>query len=104
MNNVTLSGEIKKIIHKTNKFGDRYGLVYLSPNCNCKSEKPITLVVRGKNVGVVKNGLQEGDTALFIGELVHVKKGYFVEVIEIELYSFVRFEEEEEKEYNLEIK
>ena len=56
------------------------------------SPKPVPLIMYGKSMRIAKNGIREGDTAMFIGELMFGKKNFFVYVSGIELYNFIQFE------------
>lgn len=99
MNKIFVSGKVlKKTKVLYNKSKEPYILVYIKP---VESPLPITLVLRGKMVNVGKNGIMVNDSAMFCGFLVHSKKGYFVEVVDIELYDFVRFDNA--TEYNIDI-
>lgn len=99
MNKIFVSGKIiKKSKVLYNKGGDPYILAYIKP---VESFLPLTLVLRGKMVKIGKNGLMVGDSAMFEGYLNHTKKGWFIEVVDIDLYDFVRFDNA--TEYNIEI-
>jgi len=100
MDKIFVSGKIvKKSKVLYNKGGEPYILAYIKP---VESELPLTCVLRGKMVKIAKNGILVGDSAMLEGCLVHGKKGWFIEVSDIDLYDFVRFDNA--VEYNIEVK